>query len=217
MSTQPPPLTPPVDEAVGPIPENNLPGHHPEHEQDKPEVPPAQRPRRKRADASAKKPKSFSPATQTSAPAAPSTEASASVPLPALRRFAFAIDPTMAPIARLFGVTAGSAWVEVSEDELVAKFGPWVLCTPRANVAGAQVSGPYAWAKVVGGPRMSLADRGLTFATTTRGGVCIRFEEPVGGVLPVPFLRHPGLTVTPDDPEGLVDALSSASPSGEWS
>jgi hypothetical protein len=206
MSTQPPPLTPPVDEAVGPIPEDNLPGHHPEHEQDKPEVPPAQRPR-KRARAKTPKPKAFSPATQTSAPVGPATETPAPMAMPARRRFAFGIDPTMAPIARLFGVTADSAWVEVSDTEFVAKFGPWVLRTSRDNVAGAQVTGPYGWAKVVGGPRMSLADRGLTFATTTRGGVCIRFEEPVGGVLPVPLLRHPGLTVTPDDPEALVEAL----------
>jgi hypothetical protein len=27
-------------------------------------------------------------------------------------------------------------------------------------------------------------------------------------VLPLPFVRHPGLTVTPDDPEGLVEALA---------
>ena len=123
-------------------------------------------------------------------------------------RFPFVIDPTMAPISRLFGVTPDSAWVEVNEHELVAKFGPWVLRTRRDNVAGTQVTVPYGWAKVVGGPRLSLADRGITFATTTREGVCIRFDEPVGGVLPVPFLRHPGLTVTPDDPEGLVEALS---------
>ena len=127
--------------------------------------------------------------------------------VPVKRRFAFAIDPTMEPISRLFGVTRDSAWVDVSEDEVVAKFGPWVLRTPRSNVTSARVTGPYAWAKVVGGPRLSLADRGITFATTTRGGVCLEFEQPVGGVLPVPFLRHPGLTVTPDDPEGLVDAL----------
>jgi len=29
--------------ATGPVPEENRPGHHPEHEQDKPEVPPSAR------------------------------------------------------------------------------------------------------------------------------------------------------------------------------
>ncbi|MDP8992274.1 MAG: hypothetical protein M3N31_04370 [Actinomycetota bacterium] len=34
----------PTDEAgVAPVPEENQPGHHPEHEQDRPEVPPDQR------------------------------------------------------------------------------------------------------------------------------------------------------------------------------
>jgi hypothetical protein len=31
--------------SVGPVPEDNLPGHHPEHEQDKPEGPPGARSR----------------------------------------------------------------------------------------------------------------------------------------------------------------------------
>ena len=203
MSTQPPPLTPPLDEATGPIPEENLPGHHPEHEQDKPEVPPAQRPRRRRAPA--KKPKLESVATQTSAPVDPSPVTAPSAR--AARRFPFAVDPTMAPFARLFGVTDENAWVEVGDSTVVVKFGPWVLRTPRSNVTGAEITGPYAWAKVVGGPHLSLRDRGLTFATSTRRGVCIHFEDAVGGVVPVPFLRHPGLTVTPDDPEALVEAL----------
>ena len=127
-----------------------------------------------------------------------------------VKRFPFAVDPTMAPFARIFGVTEDNAWVEVTGTELVAKFGPWVLRTPRSNVAGAEVTGPYAWAKVVGGPRLSFRDRGITFATSTQRGVCIRFDQPVGGLLPAPFLRHPGLTVTPDDPEGLVQALDTA-------
>lgn len=197
MSTQPPPLTPPLDDVSGPIPEDNLPGHHPEHEQDKPEVPPAQRTRRTPPSAQKKAPTSAGESTQTSAPVA----------APLRQRFCFEVDPTMAPFARLFGVTADNAWVDVSETEVVAKFGPWVLRTLRSNVAGAQVTGPYAWAKVVGGPHISLKDRGLTFATTTQEGVCIRFREAVGGALPVPFLRHPALTVTVEDPEGLLQAL----------
>jgi hypothetical protein len=115
----------------------------------------------------------------------------------------------MAYFSRLFGVTDDNAWVEVTDSQVVAKFGPWVLRTPQSNIAGATVTGPYAWAKVVGGPRLSLRDRGLTFATSTQRGVCVRFHQPVGGVLPVPLLRHPGLTVTPEDPEGLLEALRS--------
>ena len=184
-------------ERVALVPEDNLPGHHPEHEQDKPEVPPAQRKRRTPPPALKKATERTGESTQTSEPVA----------APLRRRFCFEVDPTMAPFARLFGVTADNAWIEVSETEVVAKFGPWVLRTLRSNVAGAQVTGPYEWAKVVGGPRLSLKDRGLTFATTTQEGVCICFRDPVGGVLPVPFLRHPALTVTVEDPEGLQQAL----------
>jgi hypothetical protein len=35
MATQPPPESG-TDDAIGPVPEDNQPGHHPEHEQDKP-------------------------------------------------------------------------------------------------------------------------------------------------------------------------------------
>ena len=37
-----PEVTPPAagDDAAGPVPEDNLPGHRPEHDQDKPEGPP---------------------------------------------------------------------------------------------------------------------------------------------------------------------------------
>jgi hypothetical protein len=62
--------------------------------------------------------------------------------------------------------------------------------------------------KVFGPPHLSIADRGLTFATNARRGVCIRFHHPVAGIEPLGVVRHPGLTVTVDDPEGLVDALS---------
>jgi hypothetical protein len=45
-------------------------------------------------------------------------------------------------------------------------------------------------------------------ATTTGKGVCIRFLKPVRGLEPLGVLRHPGLTVTPRDPDGLVEALT---------
>ena len=46
--------------------------------------------------------------------------------------------------------------------------------------------------------------RGLTFATTAAGGVCVRFHEPVEGLLPRGPLRHPAVTVTVEDPDDLV-------------
>lgn len=101
------------------------------------------------------------------------------------------------------------AYVEVGDDDFVARFGPWIVRTPLTNVVSASVSGPYRWWRVAGPPRLSFADRGLTFATNTRRGVCITFREPVSGIEFTGSLRHPGLTVTVDDVEGLVQALDA--------
>ena len=60
----------------------------------------------------------------------------------------------------------------------------------------------------------SIADKSLTFATTTRRGVSISFVEPVAGLVPSGVVRHPSLTVTVDDPEALVAALVRASQRG---
>ena len=128
---------------------------------------------------------------------------------PARRRFSFAFDPAFRPIDLLLGVTPRRAFVEVDGERLVARFGRWRVETPRSNVAAAEVSGPYSLVKVMGPPRLSLADRGLTFATNAARGVCVRFREPVKGIDPLGVIRHPGLTVTVDDPDGLVEALTS--------
>ena len=60
---------------------------------------------------------------------------------------------------------------------------------------------------VAGPPRLSLADRGITFATSTRQGVCITFREQVSAL--APFMKHPALTVTVDEPERLAELLTS--------
>jgi hypothetical protein len=120
--------------------------------------------------------------------------------------FEFAFEPRFrAPLA-LVGVLPRTARVTVTDDEFDARFGPWRLRTPRANIIDAQVSGPYRSYRAVG-PRLSFADHGATFGSTSRGGVCLLFAEPVSALLPGGLLRHPGLTVTVADPAGLRDAL----------
>jgi len=151
---------------VGPIPEENRPGHHPPVDQDKPSGPP-RLPRRH-------------------------------------HRFAFRRDPVLAWASLPLGVTQANAFVDVDDDRLLIRFGPWTLTTPMSNVIGADRTGPYRWWKVGGPPRVSFRDFGITFATTAAGGVCLRFRESVPGVLPVVSLRHPAATVTVEDPEELV-------------
>lgn len=126
-------------------------------------------------------------------------------PLP--DRFVLLFDPRLAWLSRLFGVKPETAFVEVGETGLVARFGPWRLTTTADNLAGAEVTGPYRPLKVAGPAHLSLADRGLTFATNAERGVCIRFVRPVRGIDPLGLIRHRALTVTVADCEGLVGAV----------
>jgi hypothetical protein len=171
-----------VDDAVGPVPPANQPGHVDEHPPDKPdEVPAAYRVDEGPADAAAHDP----------------------------QRFGFAFEPLMAPFSFAVGVTPLTAWVSVDDDSFEVRFGAWHLRTPRANVVGATVTGPYRFAKVVGPAHLSFADRGVTFATNRRAGVCVQFDEPVPALLPGGRLGHPAATVTVADPDALVRLLRS--------
>ncbi len=127
-------------------------------------------------------------------------------------RFPFDFDSRYRIAARPFGVTESSAFVELDDDRFVARFGPWVVDTPRSNIRTAGTSGPYSLAKTIGPAHLSFADRGLTFASNGRLGVCVEFREPVTGIDPLGRLRHPGLTVTVADPEALVQELTTDAP-----
>jgi hypothetical protein len=121
-------------------------------------------------------------------------------------QFGFAFDPRFRVPLALAGVTPGHAHVTVTTTRLLARFGPWSVDTPLDNVAGVCVTGPYRWYRAIG-PRGSFADRGATFGSTTEGGVCVRFHDPVPGLEPVGLVRHPGLTMTVDDPDAMAALL----------
>ncbi len=126
------------------------------------------------------------------------------------RRFGFAIDPAYARVLRLFGVHQDTAWVEVGPRELRVRFGFWRFATPVSNIDRTCVTGPYASAWRAIGPHVSLVDRGLSFGTNLERGVCVLFTEPVPGRETLGVLRHPGLTVTVADVDGLVAAIDAA-------
>jgi hypothetical protein len=106
-----------------------------------------------------------------------------------------AFDPRFRlPLAAL-GVTPVTAHVTGAADRLVACFGPRVCHTTPANVQEVRLTGPYRWHRAIG-PRLSLADHGLTFATTTARGVCLLFRNRYAGIGPLGLIRHPGLTLT---------------------
>lgn len=120
--------------------------------------------------------------------------------------YAFRFDTKAADVLRLLTINEDRSWVRVTDDWLDVRFGPWRVRTPLTNVAGAEQSGPLSLWRAFGA-RLSLADRGLTFGTSTEGGVCVRLHQPVAGLLPVRLRMHPGLTVTVERPQALVTDL----------
>lgn len=124
-----------------------------------------------------------------------------------MQTFPFSFDPQWRPVLRLMGVRPGSAQVEVDADFFRLRFGPWSLRTPLVNVAEVRITGHYHPLRAIG-VRVSLADRGLTLGTSSRRGACVRFRVPVDVLTPMDLLRHPAVTVTVADPEGLAEALT---------
>ncbi len=120
------------------------------------------------------------------------------------RTFPFHFDATHRPLAALFGVNDRTAMVTVGDHGLDVRFGPWRVVTDLTNITGTSVTGPYGFLRTAGPARLSLADRGLTFATNGEHGLCIGFRDPVPGIEPTGRLRHPALTVT----VAAVDALA---------
>jgi hypothetical protein len=122
--------------------------------------------------------------------------------------FPFRFAATYRLPALLFGVTSSTTGVWVDETVLRIRFGPWRLQTPLSNVVATVHTGPYALIKTMGPAHLSFADRGLTCATNNEHGLCIRFARPVPGIEPLGLLRHPAVTVTVADCDGLAEALN---------
>ncbi len=129
-------------------------------------------------------------------------------PQPA-RHFAFKFDRLHRALGFAFGVMPLTTYVDVdpAAGRFVARFGAWFVETTLTNITAAKRTGGYFPLKTVGPARLSLADRGLTFATNDAEGVCVAFREPVRGIDPAGVVRHPALTVTVNDVDALLDML----------
>ena len=123
-----------------------------------------------------------------------------------VQRFVFAFDRRFRLPLAAIGVCPSTCEVVVTDQLFDARFGLLRLQTPRSNVRDVCITGPFAAVKAIG-PRGSMIDHGATFGTNAERGVCVSFHEPVGALLGRNRFRHPGLTVTVEDPEGLVAAL----------
>ncbi|MBO0680376.1 hypothetical protein JRC04_23160 [Mycolicibacterium sp. S2-37] len=107
-----------------------------------------------------------------------------------------------------FGIHPSTAEVVIHDDQLICFFGPWQVASSLDNIIAVAITGPYSFVRTAGSARMSMADRGLTLATNGDRGVCMLFEVPVPGIEPTGRLRHPNLTVTVADCDGLAKALA---------
>jgi len=125
-----------------------------------------------------------------------------------VEHFDFLFAPAYRSAARIFGIRPSTAWVEVSDKQLDARFGPWRVSTPRTNVVDAVITGPYAFFKTAGPARLAITDLGLTFATTGEQGVLITFARPVRGLDPFGLIHHPELTVTVRETDRLAALLA---------
>ena len=126
-----------------------------------------------------------------------------------MKRFAFRFEDAawLRPAMAWFWVLDRDAcYVDVGDGELHARFGRWHVRTPITNVEHAHTSGPFKSYRAIG-LRWSFTDHGVTFGTATTGGVCVEFKEKVAPTTLALGMRHPNLTVTVEDPEGLVAAI----------
>jgi hypothetical protein len=126
-----------------------------------------------------------------------------------VQRFEFRFDPAYRRAARPFGITPGRAWVQIDDERLVARYGPWRLETPLSNIRSVEITGPYRFYRTAGPARLGVSDAGLTFASNGERGVLISFRKRVPAIDPLGVLRHPELTVTVADVDGLVRALGA--------
>ncbi len=122
-------------------------------------------------------------------------------------RFPFLFAPSYRLPAAAFGVTPWTAYVDVDDEHLTARFGLWRFSTPRSNIAQVCVTHDYAWLKTAGPAHLSFSDQGVTFATNGDRGVCVQLHEPVPAIAPFGMLPHPGITLTVADCDGLAALL----------
>lgn len=124
----------------------------------------------------------------------------------ATETFPFAFDARYAWMLRLLGVREDNAEVVVDDTSLAVRFGRWKVHTPIGNVAGLEITEGYRWFKAIG-IRGSLADHGITFGTNAARGLCVKFVEPIPALVPLSPIKHPGMTLTVADVDGLAAAL----------
>ena len=123
--------------------------------------------------------------------------------------YRYSFDDRLIVFWGVFGVRRAKDGVTLTDDgRLRATFGVLLSSRPRFRTSRVPTSPrDYRW-WTAAGARRSFKDDGLTFGTNADAGVCIHFREKV----PSPLSRkgHSALTVTVEDLDGLVRALTES-------
>lgn len=126
-----------------------------------------------------------------------------------MEAFSFAFEPPLDTWARWFAIVPTRSFIRLDDHGIEAMYGSWRVATAWSNVRSVERTGPYRSWKVAGPVRMSWADRGITMAATTAGGVCLHLHESVPGLDPLGLVRHPSVTLGVEDVDGVVHAIES--------
>src|SRR5258708_32639114 len=110
-------------------------------------------------------------------------------------RFDFRFASAYRLAARPFGITPERAWVQIDDEHLLAKYGPWRLRTTLANISRVAITGPYRFYRTAGPAPLVITDGGLTFATNGEQGALLPFPRGVPATDPRRLVRHPDRTL----------------------
>lgn len=122
-----------------------------------------------------------------------------------VRRFAYRLGRRSGPVLRLFGVRGpDDAWVDLSDDLLVARFGWSWARIPIADITGWRIEGPWPWITAIG-VRRSVRHADITFGGSPDGGLRLDLRRPVR----IGPFRAPAVYLTVEDLLGLSAALAA--------
>jgi len=128
------------------------------------------------------------------------------------RRFPIRLDPRFGWFLRLFGVKPASAYVELGEAQLEARFGWSRITAPVSTIERWAIEGPWR-ALTAMGVRRGVIKADITFGGSPLGGVRLDFRK--GQHPKYFFFRPPALYVTVEDLEGFAAALAARGVPGE--
>ncbi len=126
-------------------------------------------------------------------------------------RFPIRLGARSRVVLRLvFGATPDTAWAEIGDGIMRARFGRVSFETPLENISTWRIEGPFRWITAIG-VRTSIRHRDVSFAGSAHGGVRMDFRVPVRfGPINVPAFY-----VGADDLEGFAAALADLGIPGE--